>query len=170
MRPISWLSPIRRHIRLQNAMVVLCAVLVGAYGASMYTSLRRAHDQAMADAVASLESVARSVEVDTNRSLFEIDAMLLGAERLLDALFPDTPMEDRAVRTLLSEPDDQTLAVRDLLILDAQGGLVNKAVSVAPSTRSYADEPFFKAHLNEAQSSLYIGPPQHSRATGGWSV
>jgi signal transduction histidine kinase len=166
----SWLSSTVRHVRLQNAMVVLCAVLVGAYGTSMYSSLRRAHDQIMTDATGALESIARSAEVDTNRSIFEIDAALLGVERMLDAMLPEAAMEDRAVRTLLNVIDDQTMAVRDILIFDHTGRLLNKSVSSAGPTRTFADRPFFKVHQDGSQPSLFIGAPERSRATGGWSV
>jgi hypothetical protein len=38
MRVPSWLLTIGRMVRLQNAMMVLCAVLVSAYGASLAAS------------------------------------------------------------------------------------------------------------------------------------
>ena len=59
MRAPTWLLTIVRMVRLQNAMMVLCAVLVSAYGASMYTSLHRAYEQTMNDATATLESIDR---------------------------------------------------------------------------------------------------------------
>src|SRR5580704_9835701 len=92
---------IARHVRLQNAMIVLCAILVSAYGASMYASLHRAHRQALEDATSTLESIARSAEVGTNRAIFETDAMLLGIERMLETVLPNAPLDDRAVRAVL---------------------------------------------------------------------
>src|SRR5580704_579848 len=103
MRLSAFLFGIARHIRLQNAMVVLCAILVSAYGASMYASLHRAHRQALDDATSTLESIARSAEIGTNRSIFETDAMLLGVERMLETLLPNTPLEDRRVRAMLNQ-------------------------------------------------------------------
>jgi signal transduction histidine kinase len=161
---------IARHVRLQNAMIVLCAILVSAYGASMYASLHRAHRQALDDATSTLESIARSAEVGTNRAIFETDAMLLGIERMLETLLPGTPLDDRAVRAMLNQINDQTLVVRDLLILDNAGHLVNKAGSTAPSRRDYSDQPFFTAHQTGGMPSLFIGRPERSRATGGWSI
>src|SRR5271163_3408618 len=78
MRRPAWLLEFTRHVRLQNAMIVLCTILVSAYGASMYGSLHRAYRQTLDDATGNLQSIARSSEVGTNRSIFEIDAMLLG--------------------------------------------------------------------------------------------
>lgn len=169
MRWPPWLLGIARQVRLQNAMIVLCAVLVSAYGASMYASLHRAYRQALGDAGATLESIARSAEVGTNRSIFEIDAALLGVERMLDIMLPNAPLTERSVKTLLNQANDQTLVLRDLLIVDNEGRLLNKSGS-ATNIRDFAAMPWFAAHQSGGQPSLFIGRPERSRATGGWSI
>jgi signal transduction histidine kinase len=170
MRAPAWLITVGRMVRLQNAMMVLCAVLVSAYGASMYASVHRSYQQTLDDASATLESIARSSEVGTNRSIFAIDASLLGVERMLETLLPQTPLNDRAVKLLLDQFDDQTLVVRDILILDNQGHLLNKATWTADPDQDFSDQPFFKAHQTGDLPSLFIGRPERSRATGSWSV
>src|SRR5665213_2926284 len=159
-----------RLVRLQNAMMVLCAVLVSAYGASMYASLHRAYHQTLYDATGTIESIARSSEVGTNRAIFGIDAALLGVERMLETLLPDTPLDDRQVKALLAQFNDQTLVVRDILILDTSGRLLNKATWAAGPHQDFSKEPFFTAHQAGGLPSLFIGRPGRSRATGGWSV
>jgi signal transduction histidine kinase len=170
MRAPSWLLTLVRLIRLQNAMMVLCAVLVSAYGASMYASLHRAYHQTLDDASATLESIVRSSEVGTNRSIFAIDAALLGVERMLDTVLPQVPLDDRVVKTLLSQFNDQTLVVRDILILDTRGHLLNRAGWTNGPEQDYSQEPFFAAHQQGGLPSLFIGRPERSPATGGWSV
>jgi signal transduction histidine kinase len=170
MRCPPWLLGLARQVRLQNAMIVLCAVLVSAYGASMYASLHRAHRQALDDASSTLESIARSAEVGTNRSIFEIDAALLGVERMLDVILPDKPLTDRSVRTLLNQANDQTLVLRELLIVGADGRLINKSGSTVGPAQDLSDRPWFVAHQSGDLPSLFIGRPQRSRATGGWSI
>ena len=170
MRVSSWLITVGRMIRLQNAMMVLCAVLVSAYGASMYTSVHRAYQQTMDDETATLESIARSSEVGTNRTIFAIDASLLGVERMLEAMLPQTPLDAPQVKTLLNQFNDQTLVVRDILILDTAGRLLNKAGWSNAPDQDYSREPFFTAHQAGGLPSLFISRPTRSRATGGWSV
>jgi signal transduction histidine kinase len=170
MRAPQWLVTVGRMVRLQNAMMVLCAVLVSAYGASMYASLHRAYEQTMNDAGETLESIARSSEVGTNRSIFAIDAALLGVERMLETLLPDVPLDAPAVKVVLDQFDDQTLVIRDLLILDLEGKLLNKAGLAPAGNRNYASAPFFIVHQKGGLPSLFIGHPVRSRATGGWSV
>jgi signal transduction histidine kinase len=170
MRIPRWLHGVARMVRLQNAMMVLCAVLVSAYGASMYASLHRAYHQTLADATATLESIARSSEVGTNRSIFEIDAALLGVERMLETLMPDAPLESASVKALLDQFDDQTLVIRDILLIDTHGRLINKAGWVSGPDHDYSQKPYFLAHQAGGMPSLFIGRPERSRATGGWSV
>ena len=167
----SWFTGIGRHVRLQNAMIVLCTILVSAYGASMYGSLHRSYRQTLEDATGGLQSIARSAEVGTNRSIFEIDAMLLGVERMLETMLPNTALDDHRVKQLLNQVNDQTLVVRDLLIVDNQGRLVNNAGSAANTPqRDLGDRPWFTAHQKGGLPSLYLGRPERSRATGGWSI
>ncbi len=170
MRTPAWLINIGRMIRLQNSMMVLCAVLVSAYGASMYASIHHTYQQTMDDATVTLESIARSSEVGTNRSIFAMDAALLGVERMLETLMPQVPLTDIEVKRLLTQIDEQTLVVRDILILDNQGHLLNKSGWAAAQEKDFSTQPFFTAHLSGGLPSLFIGPPQYSRATGGWSV
>ena len=170
MRRPGWFTELKHHIRLQNAMIVLCTILVSAYGASMYGSLHHSYRQALDDATAGLQSIARSAEVGTNRSIFEIDAMLLGVERMLETMLPDAPLDDRRVRLLLNQVNDQTLVVHDILIVDLAGHVINNAGSMMPGDLNVADKPWFVAHQNATSPSLYIGRPQRSRATGGWSI
>src|ERR1700732_764385 len=109
MQRPTWFTGVARHVRLQNAMIVLCTILVSAYGASVYGSLHRAYRQTLDDATGNLQSIARSAKVWTNGSIFEIDAMLLGVERMLETMLPGIPLDDRKVRLLLNQVNDQTL-------------------------------------------------------------
>jgi signal transduction histidine kinase len=158
-------------VRLQHAIVIFSAAVVIAFAASMAGSLHRSYQHAMDDAAEKLESVARSAEVGTTRALFEVDAMLLGVDRMLGALYPDLPLAAPEIRALLRQMNEQTLAVRDILLLDAAGIQVNGAGSTWSRARSYADRQFFTAHRNgDGPSALFIGRPERSRNTGAWSI
>jgi signal transduction histidine kinase len=170
MRVPASLLALGRMIRLQNAMMVLCAVLVSAYGASMYASIHRAYHQTMDDAIATLASIARSSEVGTNRSIFAIDAALMGVERLVDTLLPQAPLDGPAVKALLHQFDDQTLVVSDIMVFDLDGHLLNEAGWAAELGADVGRRPFLTAHVPGQPPALFIGRPHRSRASGGWSV
>ena len=116
-----------RGVRPQRGVIALSAVLIIGYGASTFWSLQRARDQALHDAGAALESMARSAETGTTRSLFEIDAMLIGIERIVATVLPTTALNDPSLKTVLDQFNAQSLAVSDILILDANGKEVNRA-------------------------------------------
>ena len=88
--PVLSRFPVLRRVRLQHAMVVLCTVVVLGYAGSAFISVWRGYNQAVSDAQTTLERISRSAEVGSNRSIFEIDATLLGVERTLAALFPSS--------------------------------------------------------------------------------
>src|SRR5665213_2807205 len=121
MRPGDLLSSIRRHLRPQQIVMALCGILLLAYGASTWVSLKHSHHQMLDDAVTTVESMTRSVEIGTNRAIFEADMTLLGVSQMLAEVLPDTPLNDASVKVLLRQLNDQNLVVRDLLILGPDG-------------------------------------------------
>ena len=116
-----------RRVRPQRGVIALSAALIAAYGASTFWSLQRAHDQTFRDAGAALQTMARSAETGTTRSLFEVDAMLLGIERIVATVLPRTALDDPSLKTVLGQFNAQSLSVSDILILDANGNEVNRA-------------------------------------------
>ena len=160
----------QRRLRPQHAVIVLGAVLVFAYGASIFLSLRHAYQQTLRDGTATLESMARSAETGTSHLLFEIDATLLGVDRMLATVFSGMQWEDPAVKTLLRQFDEQKLAITELLILDDKGREVNRSRSAPGRPRDYADSALFTAHRSGGPSKLFIGSPERSTVNGDWSI
>ncbi len=145
-------------------------LLIGGYGASAFSSLQRAHDQAMQDAGAVLVGMARSAETGTARSLFEVDAMLSGIERIVDQVLPTAALDSPALGTVLAQFNAQSLAVSDILILDRTGTVVNRAEATPGRAGSYRRSAFFTAHHPGAQPHLFIGDLAPSAAGRTWSI
>ncbi|MGA8379911.1 MAG: ATP-binding protein [Stellaceae bacterium] len=167
--PLAPFAP--RPKRPRGTVTVLGAMLlIGAYGASVFCSLQWAHDQALQDAAATLAGTARSAESGTARSLFEVDAMLSGIERIVDRVLPTTALDSPALNTVLGQFDAQSLTVSDILVLDAEGREVNQTESTPGDERSYRHSAFFTAHRPGATPRLFIGGPEPSAAGGGWAI
>ncbi len=145
-------------------------LLIGAYGASVFYSLQRARDQALQDAAAALAGMARSAESGTAQSLYEIDAVLAGIERIVDTVLPTAALGSPALKTVLGQFDAQNLAVGDLLIVDAEGKEVYQTNSQSADLRSYRYSAFFTAHRPGATPRLFIGDPEPNAAGGGWAI
>ena len=159
----------RRRIRKLHGVILLTALLVVAYGLSAAIFLQRSRDQALRDAAASLENIAQSAEIGVNRSLFEIDALLLGVERVLATVLADKPLDDPSVTTMLRLLNTQNLAVSDILIVDPNGREVNRAVPNShPSNDS--ERPFFAVDHAPIRPALFIGAPQPNANGGDWSI
>ena len=160
----------RRRLRPQHAVIALGAILIIAAGTSTLLSLRHAYDQTLRDAVATLESTAGSAETGSSHSLFEIDATLLGVERMLATVFSGRQWDDLSVTTLLQQFDEQKLAISQILILDAKGQEVNRSRSTVDGARNFAGSAFFAAHQAGGTAKLFIGSPEHSAATDDWVI
>lgn len=159
-----------RRLWPRHVVIGLGAMLIMVYGASTLISLRRAHQQALYDAGASLEGTARSAEIGTTHLLFEIDATLSGVDRMLSTVFSGAQWDDPSVKVLLRQLDAQSLAVSDLLILDDQGREMNRSSSGDSRELDYADSAFFTAHQSGSGPTLFIGLPERRHANGGWSI
>jgi signal transduction histidine kinase len=156
-----------RRVRPQRRVIALSAALIAVYGASTLWSLQRAHHQTLRAAGTALESMARSAEAGTTRSLFEIDAMLIGIERIVAAVLPTTPLDGPALKTVLGQFSAQSPSVSDILILDANGHEVNRANAIPDRSRSDRDKAFFSAHRPGAPAKLFIGDLEPSPVDGG---
>ncbi len=166
----SFTPPRDRRFRPQRGVIALSAALIIAYGASTFWSLQRAHDQALRAAGVALESMARSAETGTTRSLSEIDAMLVGFERLVAAMSPTTALDSPALKTVLAQFNAQSLSISDILILDAAGNEVNRANAIADRTRTDRHRAFFTAHRPGAPATLFIGDLEASSVDGRWTI
>src|ERR1700730_6730509 len=160
----------QRRLRSQHALIVLGAVLVLAYAASTFLSLRHAYQQTLRDATATLESITRSAETCTSHLLCEIDATVLGVDRMVGTVLSGMQWEDPAVETLLRQFDEQKLAITELLILDDKGREVNRSRSAPGRPRNYTDSAFFTAHRSGGPSNLFIGSAERSNVNGDWSI
>jgi signal transduction histidine kinase len=166
----NWLLAMRYWARPQHVVIALSTLLVMAYGASTYLTLQRSHHQTMLDAVATIESMNRSIEIGANRAIFEADTVLLGVSQMLTQVMPTAPLDDPTVKALLRQLNEQNMVVRDLIITDNTGREVNTAASTVGPPRDDSKRPFFTAHEDEILPSLYIGTPARNLRTGTWSI
>ena len=163
---MSWL---RHHIGLKEALIAFSAALILAFGGILAQSSYRTHRQIVGDAASTAESMVRSAETHTGRTILSIDAMLMGIDQTLNSDYREAPVGGSAVQAMLRRMNEQTLAVRDILIIDETGRLVNGGDADGTPPGSYADREFFTAH-RAGPPRLFIGRPERSATTGDWSV
>jgi signal transduction histidine kinase len=160
----------RRQIGLKEALVAFSLALILAFGGILAQSAYRTYRQIVNDAATAAESIVRSAETSTGRTILSIDAMLMGIGQALATTYRDVPIGGPEVQAMLRRMNEQTLSVSDILILDESGRLVNGGGSTVSWSRSYIDRDFFNAHRDDAPNSLFIGRPERNRPTDSASV
>jgi len=169
IRSPSWWVSIRRRVRLSHAVIVLCALLVGADGISNFFSALRAYQHTISDAGAMLDAVARATELTANRAILDIDATVVEAQHAILAKLPDVPLTDASMTTLLRQYDEQARAISNMLIVDAQGRVVNSSNPVSTRARG-AELLSVPVSRLAAAPSLQVGSPLRGPGSGSWSI
>jgi hypothetical protein len=154
-----------RRFGLKTALIAFSAALILAFAGILAQSAYRTHRQIVGDAATAAESIARSAETNTGRTILSIDAMLAGIGQSVASTHRDMPLDGPEVRTMLRRMNEQTLSVRDILIIDERGRQVNGVDPTFSRSRSYADRDFFTANRGDELSSLFIGRTD-DRASG----
>src|SRR5262249_38346654 len=154
------------RIRARHTVLVLSAALAIAYGASVLVSLHHAYQRVLGDSGATLENIARSAEVETARSLFEIDATLIGVDRVLSTMFSGTQWDDPSVTTLLRQFDEQKLAISGIFILDDRSREINRSPPPHGRARDQAQNALLAMHQRAAHPTLIIGSPDQDAEDG----
>src|SRR5258708_1745712 len=163
------MSKQRRQIGLKGALITFSVALVLAFGGILAQSAYRTYRQIVGDAATAADSIARSAETGTERTILSIDAMLVGIGQTLASTYRDAPIDGPEVRAMLRRTKGQTLSVCDILIVDENRRQVNGSASpFAPS--DYVGHELVTAHSADGQPSLFISRPQDSRSTGNSSI
>jgi signal transduction histidine kinase len=146
---------------LKHAVIVFWAVLVLVFGGILLHSSYRAGKQIVADSVSSAERVVRAAAIATERTLLSSDAVLQSVTKALAGSYRDTPIDGPAFRGLLQQLTEQSLLVRDLVVLDETGQEVNSTISSAPDGRRLVNRAFTNTYMVGTASGLTIGvsPP-----------
>ena len=114
-----------RHLGLKEAVIAFSVALILAFGGILTQSSYRTYRQIVTDAATSAESIARSAETSTGRTILSIDAMLMGISQALGTTYRSMPIGGSEVRSMLRRMNEQTLSVRDILIIDENGRSMN---------------------------------------------
>ena len=172
---LSWLAAARTArngfpaIDLKRLIVIFSTVAALTVCVLLGGWLRLRYEETLSTAAETAETLAKSAEIHTTRTLLSIDYMLVGLiEGLNDQIGRgETSLED--IDRLFEQTSEQSLQVSDIFLLDENGMRIAGARS-AGAPVSYADAPFFTAQQGGSAQSLLVGPPYRSSVTGRWSV
>jgi len=132
--------------------------------------LDRSHRAALAQAGETVGRVGRSVEAAINRSLLQVDSMLLGLPVMLQPYMQGNRFDPAAANQLLRELTNQNFTFRDVLIIGSENMPVATALPV--SRRRALPLPLGAGYAEAGLpgGGLRIGGPVRNPLTGEWSV
>jgi signal transduction histidine kinase len=155
------MARLRAFIGLKHAVVVSSAILILAFGSILLHSSYRTGKQIVADSVSSTERIARVAEVTTEQDFLASDALLQTAAKALAGSYHDAPIDGLAIRALLRQLTDQSLLVRDILILDETGLELNSATFPTAGGRRFSQRDLMATNAAGRPSEMTVGlsPP-----------
>lgn len=132
--------------------------------------LHRSHRAALEQANETVGRVGRSVEAAINRSLLQVDAMLLGLPVMLQPYMQGNRFDPNAASQLLRELRNQNFGFRDVLLVGPDNQPVATALPV--SRRRPLPLPLGAGYVEAGVpgGGLRIGGPVRNPLTGEWSV
>jgi signal transduction histidine kinase len=163
------MSKSRRQFGLKEALIAFSAALILAFGGILAQSAYRAHRQIVSGAASAAESIARSAETNTGRTILSIDAMLVGIGQALVSTYRGMPLDGPEVQTMLHRLDEQMLSVEDIQIVDGNGRPVNGSNPTFSRSGSHVVRDVSRAHDGDELPTLSIGRAE-GRSTGALSV
>lgn len=155
-----------RHtmLRLQLAIVVVCALAIAALWRGTLERITQEREQALAAAMESNANLAVAFEQQVFRTL--------KAAEQVTAFVRDQYLEHGSSIDLKRWVDEQL--IRDALftivnVVDAQGNIVVSSNQMAGKV-NYADRVFFQAQQHSTEDTLYVSAPVLGRVSGKWQI
>ncbi len=161
------------HLRIQPARAVgLFAVLtIVAVSVSVLALLWGLRERALSRDAQRTDTLTLLLARQTAQAFERSDATLRSvAERMQSSFVARLGLDSLPVHLLLAAHVHGLGESGALMLLDAQGRVVNSTREFPASRMSVADRDYFRAFADGARHGLYIGAPVSSRATGAWTV
>ncbi|HVJ51934.1 MAG TPA: ATP-binding protein [Aliidongia sp.] len=160
-----------RSARPEIALLCFSAMAIGTFALVLLFILDRSRQNALDGARLATENLAIAAETGTSQTVLSIDAMLAAVADMLAKLPADEPLDGPATRQVLRAFNEQNFAVRDILLVDAQGRRVNGGTAALPHSTGYGGHEFMRAYLADPdKQGLFISHPERSPVTDSWSI
>src|SRR4051812_49400225 len=136
----------------------------------MGLSLQRSYRAIIDDLEHSTQGLVKAASSYVSRSVFAVDAMLLGIQGTLDTSFAGAPLDGPAVKRMLRQLNEQWFQVRNIELISDDGVLLNDALAIYAKNIDRTRMPAFQAYKRDPSQFLTIGLPRRDPLTRLWSV
>ena len=123
---------------------------------------------ALANAGVAERNLARALTQNADRAIEGTNIVLRTSVDLVEQAGLKTFTED-TLHAFLQERSDGLLAIKSLIVADADGHLLADSEAYNVTAVSVADRDFFKIHQDTVINDYFVGSPAHSRLDGQWT-
>jgi signal transduction histidine kinase/CheY-like chemotaxis protein len=162
---------VKRRPPLDRVLVVgFSATLILVLGSLIGLSLLRSRDAIVDNLSRGTQGLVKAAGSYVNRSVFAVDAMLLGIQGTLNASFANAPLDGPAVKRMLQQLNEQWFQVRNIQLIDDRGVLLNDGLAIRSKNTDLSQTAAFQAYRRDPSQFLTIGRPELDRLTRIWSI
>ncbi len=156
--------------RAKVLAVAFSLVILGVLGAMVWLSLERSYRMVLSEGERITSSLAVAVETFVSRSIFSVDALLLGLPNTLNQGYLDVPMDGPEVKRALRQINEQAFQVRDVQLIDSNGFLINDGGSRRTRRVNLSGTAWFRSYQAGEVNGFTIFPPSYNNLLGVWSI
>ncbi|HEV2678319.1 MAG TPA: response regulator [Aliidongia sp.] len=157
-------------VRLPRTTIALCAVALAALAVIVLSGWFAVESRtiALANAGIAERNLARALTQNADRAIEGTNIVLRTSVDLVEQAGLKTFSED-TLHAFLQERSDGLLAIKSLIVTDADGHLLADSEAYNVTAVSVADRDFFRAHRDTVLNDYFVGAPAHSRLDGQWT-
>ena len=157
-------------VRLPRTTIALCAVALAALAVIVLSGWFALESRtiALANAGVAERNLARALTQNADRAIEGTNIVLRTSVDLIEQAGLKTFNED-TLHAFLQERSDGLLAIKSLIVADAEGHLLADSEAYNVTTVSVADRDFFTVHKDTVINDYFVGAPAHSRLDGQWT-
>jgi len=157
-------------MRVPRTTIALCAVALAALAVIVLSGWFALESRtiALANAGVAERNLARALTQNADRAIEGTNIVLRTSVDLVEQAGLKTFTED-TLHAFLQERSDGLLAIKSLIVADADGHLLADSEAYNVTAVSVADRDFFKIHQDAVINDYFVGAPAHSRLDGQWT-
>jgi PAS domain S-box-containing protein len=123
----------------------------------------RQYIHAQATAHTQTAHIATTLEQNTAHTIFTVDRLFDDILYILDLRLDGRQRNAPGIYAYLRSRRDALPQIIDIVVIDANGRILNHSVDTRPPYIDLSDRPYFTVHRDHPDAGLYIGPPTTSR-------
>ncbi|MCF8479751.1 MAG: two-component sensor histidine kinase [Rhodospirillum sp.] len=152
----------------RRALIGLATVVLLAFNIAIAVNLVNQRDQTLQSARESVTTLVSAVREQTSATVSRVNVVLAGVAESLARQPGGHLWGDKESHALITSRLALLSTVRAIIVIDANGRLINDSTTPLPMILNLSDRDYFIAHARDGVEGLFIGRPVRGRSSGQW--